>query len=386
MKNILFIILFFITYTFVGQRIVTKRYESEEIGGFRDIKIHLPKNYDKDSVSNFPITVILNSEKLFDLYTGNAHFFSLNDSAPEQITIGIDMKKTLFLDTGFTKESGELISSSKNFYRFIKNELIPYLEANYKTSPFITIVGEGISGNFITHFLKELTPIFNAYVCINPTFSIDINTQINSYSLKRYEDLDNTFYFYLCKSPFNTPEKNTRINQLNTYFESLKVKNLHYAFDHFKDSPSNISIISEVFPRALTKIFEIYAGITKQEFDKNIKHLSPSGAIAYLENKYLDIEYLFGVNLGIRKNDIIAIEGIVLDKENGDYLKDFGKMILNLHPASPLGNYYLGRYYESGKLYKKALTQYRIGYGKINPSNPNSDKYYENIERLSGKN
>ncbi|MDP5106291.1 MAG: hypothetical protein NWQ31_08980, partial [Polaribacter sp.] len=138
-------------------------------------------------------------------------------------------------------------------------------------------------------------------------------------------------------------------------------------------------------PRALTKVFEVYSGITKEEYDKNIKDLAPLDAISYLENKYLEIEFLFGSSLGIRESDIFAIENIIIEKENGDRLRDFGKMILKIFPSSPLGDYYIGRYYESGKMIKKAITQYKIGYGKMDPADPNADAFYENILRLGGQ-
>ena len=47
-----------------------------------------------------------------------------------------------------------------------------------------------------------------------------------------------------------------------------------------------------------------------------------------------------------------------------------------------MGHYYIGKYYETGKDYKSALKQYRLGYGKMNPEDPNADLFYENIERL----
>jgi hypothetical protein len=97
------------------------------------------------------------------------------------------------------------------------------------------------------------------------------------------------------------------------------------------------------------------SAISKEEFNKNIAHLSPPDAIAYLENKYVEIEYLFGTNMKIRERDIFAIESIVLDKEEGDYLEEFGKMINRLYPESPIGDYYIGQYHETGNNLKKAL-------------------------------
>ena len=47
-----------------------------------------------------------------------------------------------------------------------------------------------------------------------------------------------------------------------------------------------------------------------------------------------------------------------------------------------MGNYYLGKYYESGNDFKSALEQYRLGFGKMDPRDPNADLYYQNVERL----
>lgn len=135
----------------------------------------------------------------------------------------------------------------------------------------------------------------------------------------------------------------------------------------------------------MTRVFELYSAITQEEFEQKIKNLSPEDAIAYLENKYIEIQFLFGSNLGIREQDVFAIESVIINKENGDYLRDFGKMILKLFPSSPLGDYYIGRYYEEGKMIKKAITHQKIGYGKMEPSDPNADKFYENILRLGGQ-
>ena len=102
------------------------------------------------------------------------------------------------------------MTDSENFYSFIKDEIIPFIEASYKTSPFITIVGESLTANYITHFLKEEYSLFNAYICLNPTLSNNIKTQIESYKLEDLGSEDNTFYFYLSSNPFANGEKKAK--------------------------------------------------------------------------------------------------------------------------------------------------------------------------------
>ena len=385
MKNLLYIFIFLSINGLYSQKTFTEDYDSDALQDIRTIQVYLPAGYEKDSLTNYPLAIVLDAEYLFDLYVGNSKLFSYADKAPKQIIVGINMAKTRGKDTSINKINSTLTDDSKRFVRFIKEELLPEFEANYKTSPFITIVGNGITANFITHFLADAAPVFNAFICLNPKLSPDTNEHLQSFNLPKLKSIDNTYYFYMSSNLKTGSVYHAKIEVANTFLESLKIDNFHVRYDYLKQSSNTISAIGEAIPRALNTIFGLYSAISDEEFESNVKPLSPLDAITYLENKYIEIEYLFGTNLGIRETDIYAIEKLIIDKENGDYLKVFGKMILNLYPQSPLGNYYLGFYYETGKQNRKALKQYRIGYGKMDSLDPNADKFYENVERMLRK-
>ncbi|WP_435416093.1 alpha/beta hydrolase-fold protein [Polaribacter aestuariivivens] len=378
--------LIFLFFSVIGfsQKILNKTIKSNYVDDERKIKIYLPEGYDETKEKNYPLAIVLDASYMFDAYVGNSVLFAAKDKAPKQIVVGIQMSKTRKKDTYFNINNGNFTTDNEKFYQFLKNEVIFEIESTYKTSPFISLIGEGTSANLITNFLRESTPFINAYICINPIYSDFIGNQMQSYNFPRFQKEDNTFYYYTNNSTSFSENKQIRIGELQKGLAGLKLENFNVINDTIV-TKSSISAMSEAIPRALTKVFEIYSGISKEEFDKNIKDLSPIDAISYLENKYLDIEFLFGTNLGIRETDIYAIEKIVIEKENGDQLLNFGKMILKLYPSSPLGDYYIGRYYEQGKNIKKALKYYKIGYGKMDPSNPNADAFYENILRLGGR-
>ena len=382
-KNAILIFLFTCS-TVYGQQILTTTIESDYLENSRDVRIYIPKSYELDSVKSYPLAIVFDAEFLFDIYVGNSVLFASKDKAPEQIVVGINMAETRKNDTYFNINTGQLNPTNQAFYEFIRDEVTFYMESNYRTSPFISLIGTGTSANLISQFLKESKPIFNAYVCINPIFSDFIRQQMQNFALERYGKEDNTFYLYTNNSNTFSPKRQTLINQVQTFLGNYEIENFNIMNDYIT-TKSSISTIGEAIPRAITKVFELYSPISKDEFDTKIKNLSPEDAIAYLENKYIEIEFLFGSNLGIREQDVFAIESIIIDKENGDYLRDFGKMILKLFPSSPLGDYYIGRYYEEGNMIKKALKHYKIGYGKMDPSDPNADKFYENILRLRGQ-
>lgn len=382
-NSLTFIFLLFYVFGF-SQRTIEEDLESEILETTRNIKIYLPQGYEQDSIKNYPLTIVLDESYLFDIYVSNAKLFARKDKSPKQIIVGVSIERTKTEDIAYNRNNGTLSATANYFYEFVRDEVIFYIESNYRTSPFISLVGQGYAANLVSHYLKEDSAFINAFICINPSFSDFIGSELQSYNLSKFGKEDNTFYFYTNNSTSFSAKKQAKIRRVQNGLKDLEIKNFNIISDKITTA-SSISSISEAVPRALTKIFEVYSAISKEEYDKNIKDLTPSDAIYYLENKYLEIEFLFGTNLGIREKDIYAIENIVIEKENGDKLRDFGKMILKLFPTSPLGEYYIGRYYESGKMIKKALKYYKIGYGKMDPSDPNADAFYENILRLGGQ-
>jgi hypothetical protein len=373
--------LLFILFSFAvfSQKIIKKSLESDILKTSRNIRIFTPEGYEKDNTKNYPLAIVLGDAYLFDIYVANSVLFSSKDKAPKQIVVGISMAETKAKDISFHVKSGQLTANAQNFYAFIRDEVLFYMESNYRTSLFVSLVGQGYSANLITHFLQENSGFINSFICINANFSNFIREELQSYNLPKFGKKDNTFYFYSNNSSSFSAQKQLEINLIQTDLSGLEIKNFNVINDVINTS-SSISAISEAVPRALTKVFEVYSTISKEEYDNNIKDLTPKDAIYYLKN-----EFLFGSNLGIRERDIYAVENIIIEKENGDKLKDFGKMILEIYPSSPLGDYYIGRYYESSNMLKKAQKYYKFGYGKMDPSDPNADAFYENILRVSGQ-
>ncbi len=372
-----------ISSALISQNIQSKKFSSRELNNDRYLKIYVPPSYASDETKLYPLAVVLDAEYLFDVYVGNSILFSSMEKAPEQIIVGINQNRynERARDCSYSKENSLPTAESEAFYRFIRSELLDYLEENYRLSPFKTIVGNTLTANFINYFLIEDNPGFNAFIAINPYYAQDMPVLLQQKipSLK-----EENRYYYLSNGPYNPENWKTAINNTNELLITANNPKFKYKYE-FLENSNAVASIGQTIPSALAYIFDLYSAISKEEFEKNIKDLSPADAIAYLENKYVEIDYLFGSNLKIRESDIFAIESIILDKENGDYLKDFGEMINKLYKESPIGDYYIGRYYETGGKFKQALSYYKNGYMKLPEGDPNADGYYENIERVLKK-
>lgn len=384
-KLYLQLILLAMTLSAFAQNTIIETIKSKELSGElnneRVLKIYVPESYKQDSTRVYPLAIILDAEYLFDIYVANSKMFAMNDLAPEQIVVGVYQNQKNERQTDCEVDvNGRLTETSSKFMHFIQNELISHIESKYRISPFKTIVGNTITANFINYFLLEQEPVFNAYININPSYSTDIADLFRG----RIPSIDKNIYYYLNNGDYNGKQKNKVIETNYYVLKNFENENFQYKYDVFNGS-TKISSIGQAIPGALAYIFDMYSPISKEEFDEHIAQLSPAEAIEYLEKKYVEIQYLFGSNLKIRQRDIFAIESIVLDKEDGDYLEEFGKMINRLYPESPIGDYYIGQYYETSNDLKRALKYYKNGFAKISSDDPNSDGYYQNVERVLAK-
>ena len=383
MKILLPLILLLTTSIVFSQKIIYKDIKSVELNETRTLKIYIPESYEKEKSRLYPISILFDGDFLFDVYVGNAKLFAQRDKAPEQIIVGIlqNRNNERYKDCEYDKVNGLPTENSKAFYRFVRGELLNHLENNYRLSPFRTLVGNTLTANFVNYFVIENEIAFDAFVCINPYYNADMTTFLNN---KLSEFTEQKIYYYLNSGKYNNSEKHQRIEEVSTLLKSLNNPDIIVKYDQFNSS-TKISSIGQAIPAAMAHIFDIYSAISKDEFTLNVKHLSPPDAIVYLEKKYVEIDYLFGTNMKIRERDIYAIESIIIDQEEGEYLLPFGEMINRLYPETPISDYYIGQYYEQREYYDKALKNYKNGYAKIDGNSDNAEAYYQNIERILKK-
>ncbi len=382
MKKIVFILLIISSFAYAQDNIIFKRYNSFELNTERILKIYLPDSYETETDNTYPVTIVFDGEYLFDVYVANAKLFASRNKAPEQIVVGIfqNQNEERYIDCDYSTDTGLPNEDSTKFYKFVREELLNYIDDNFRTSLFKTLVGNTITANFANYFFLENSSAFNAYININPSYAPQMNERIEAKS----QSLNEVIFYYLSSGNFNHEKRLEAINNVHNLLKLSENEKLKYKYDDFSNSTKTASI-GQAIPSAMGFIFELFAPISKKEFDNNIADLTPGEAIMYLEKKYVEIDYLYGSNVKVRESDIFIMEPIIMDKENGDYLEEFGKMILRLYPESPMGDYYIGFYYETGYDYRKALKHYKNGYAKIGSDNPNSDGYFENVERILAK-
>lgn len=175
----------------------------------RELLISKPAGYG-DSVDRYPVLYLLDGETHFRYTSGIVEFLASNDRIPEMLVVAISSgsieqrnrdltpPSSAEMDNRFSPGNG----GADAFLSFVADELIPFVESNYRTRPYRVLIGHSFGGLFAIHAMMAKPKLFNAYISIDPTLTWNngaVVAQAESFFSKTKE-LQADFYFTAANS------------------------------------------------------------------------------------------------------------------------------------------------------------------------------------------
>ena len=149
----------------------------------RKVYIHCPKLDSSDVNKRFPVLYLLDGENHFELLSQYADYLSRPDvsAMPKIIVVGIpntkrvrDLTPTQSISDyeGKPDTTGRYKSSGGNeiFFEFLKKDLMPIIDSNYKTQPYKIFAGHSFGGISSINCMLTHPDMFDAYIAISPSF------------------------------------------------------------------------------------------------------------------------------------------------------------------------------------------------------------------------
>jgi predicted alpha/beta superfamily hydrolase len=359
MRKIILFLLLFISCQSYSQKI-TDTIVSQKLKEDREFTVSLPESYSKNKTKKYPVLFLLDGDYLLDPFQGALNYGAYWDDLPEVIIVGITQNKKdeRYSDCTFDPETGLPEGKGENFFEFIGQELLPYIEKTYRIAPFKIIAGHDVTAGFLNFYLYKDQPIFNAYISLSP----ELPTRMEEIIPQRLSALNQSISYYQATADGDLKTTKERIIQLDSAAATIKKPNLNYLFDTFKGA-SHYSLVLHAIPNALYQFFGVYQPISVSEFNEKIAIL-PSGYVKYLENKYEIIEKSLAIKMPIRINDFKAIEAAILKNKAYNELDALSKLAQKNYPKSMLADYELGLMFEKNGDFRKAVKQFQIAYQK----------------------
>ncbi len=170
--------------------------KSDILNENRTLNVYLPHTYHRDPNKKYPVIYLLDGAKDEDFIhvAGLVQFgnFPWVELLPEAIVVGIantDRKRDFTYPTTVEKDKQEFPTTggSANFIAFLKNEVVPYIESNYKASETSTIVGQSLGGLLLSEILWKHSKIFDNYIVISPSLWWDKESLLSQKPLRALE-------------------------------------------------------------------------------------------------------------------------------------------------------------------------------------------------------
>jgi hypothetical protein len=357
MKKISFIFILAFCVNTLNAQTIYENFESYKLGETREIKIQLPRNYDKNLDKSYPLFLVLDGDYMFEIVAGNVDYYSYWEDMPEAIVVGVNQSNTRDADSYYSEQNDLPVETGAKFFEFISMELLPHIISTYRTEDFRVAVGHGETANFINYYLLKPKPLFQAYIVISPSLA----PSMNDYLSQRLKQLEAKLFYYLATASNDLKTNKKDTETLNATITSIENKNISYSFDNF-DRATHYSVPAHAIPKALENIFNVFQPISRKEYKEKILPLETS-PVVYLQEKYKTILELFGIEKPILINDFKAIAAAIEKNKKFNYFEDLGKIARKEYPETLLGNYYLARYYEENGEPKKAMKTYKGAYG-----------------------
>jgi uncharacterized protein len=200
----------------------------------RHILVSKPADYD-DTDARYPVLYVLDGDTSFNYTTTLAQFLATNRIIPHMLVVAIPNTARLrdLTPASTTPPTGGQApqgGGAAEFRAFIANELIPWVEANYRTHSYRILVGHSLGGLFAVDTFVEQPKLFNAYVAISPSLWWDDMALIERASTRfaTPRDLNASLYMTVANEPDNMPAS---IRQFAAILDEHAPTNLAWKFD-----------------------------------------------------------------------------------------------------------------------------------------------------------
>jgi enterochelin esterase-like enzyme len=145
------------------------------------VLVSVPQGYDTSS-TNYPVLYDVGGFN-FTYDYGAVDYLASGMYIPNMIVVGAPPLQRGYVPTPF-EERGEELAGADLSIKFLKEELIPFVEKNYRTSKFRILYGHSVGGLFTMYALFNYPDLFTAYIAGSPWFQTN-----NQYWLKNIEKM-----------------------------------------------------------------------------------------------------------------------------------------------------------------------------------------------------
>jgi predicted alpha/beta superfamily hydrolase len=319
--------------------------KSKVLNEERAIQVYLPDSYGT-SDKMYPVLYLLDGQRLFLYGVSLLKSFTHFNETPEFIVVGITNK--------YPDRFSHFSSGSDNFLKFLENDVIQFLDDNFRTSEERLLFGWEYGGGFVVKSMLDKPNLFDAYIASSSYPLTNTTDRIDSL-LSNNITFNELLYFSASNSEgilFDSA------NKLDSILKSKANKSLKWVYK-VQDGIEHSSTSYLAIHNGVKHYFQYYPELQFVTFDEFTKN----GGITYVNDYYKQRAEQFGFSpeipqwtkFSIIRSAIRANKYLEFDVYASKFITD--DFIGGLRGDQP---YEITDFYIDNKGYDKAIDIYKI--------------------------
>ena len=233
---------------------------SAVLGDTREVNVWLPTGY-AASHDRYPVVYLLDGalDQDFQHIAGLANLASLSWTFGPMIVVGVQTRNRRAELTSRPTDPRYLSAfpesgGADRFRRFLRQEVIPFVEARFRTGERRAIMGESLAGLFVVDTLLNDPALFADYVAISPSLWWDDRRPLAHLDrTARVKGLAKARLYVAVGDEGGTMQDG--IDRLRTFLESQPADRVTLRYDDFSKSASHATVYHHAAEDALRWLY-----------------------------------------------------------------------------------------------------------------------------------
>lgn len=234
--------------------------DSAETGNSYQIVVSLPGGYDPaDTSKTYPVLYVLDAQWHFPLVHTATGAVTHDGDMPPSILVGVtwsDSSNLMTLRnldlTPTPMPKNKFSGGADNFQVFLRDQLFPHIEANYRASQHRTVSGGSSSALFVLYTLLSQPDLFTGYISSSPSLFWDDKMMFGLLDRFPADGLGELKRLYLAWGGLEDPQLFT---QFAEQLSSKQIANLEFKYAEVTNA-GHAGVNPECFTRGFQYVYE----------------------------------------------------------------------------------------------------------------------------------
>jgi len=321
---------------------------SDALGRGITLDVYLPPEY-RDGTERYP--VLYTFQSYFHHVSGIADYLARTNVAPPMIVVSVRNYSSAELSPEVLPSNPES-GGADRFLRFFSDELVPAIDARYRTVPFRVLYAGSFGGGFAVYCALVRPATFNAYLAATPAIDYEGQSRYiatHAESWLRRGGFHNRFLFMAAE---DDPALAATMTAFTALLERAAPDGLVWEYHHWPEEDHRTLPHRVVF-RGLERVFARWSQLPPEV---------TAGGVARIRAYAQEMAGWYGFEIGLSRPSLFGAVNERLRAGDADEASRIAELLVEQRPRDELAHRLLGRAYERAGRLEAALNAYERAY------------------------